>query len=112
MKRIFAAFFIMSVLGLVVGGAYGLWIEKGWQAYETEAASAVSVMEPDLVTQQESQTSAPQSNKHSGKGTVTNPNKRCSTPGCDNAVFVTYQDRLLCVKCYGEAKLSDTEKAK
>ena len=115
MKKIFAIFFITSVLGLVVGGAYGLWIEKGWQAYETETAPAVSVTAPDIAMPQDSKTPTQPSNDRQAaiaKGTVTNPNKSCSTLGCDNAVFVTYKDNLLCVKCYGEAKVNDTQNAK
>lgn len=43
---------------------------------------------------------------------VTNPDKICSTPGCGNAVFVTYKGKELCVKCYGEAKIQDTKNQK
>lgn len=37
-------------------------------------------------------------------GKITNPQKTCSTEGCDRAVFVEYNGVELCVKCYAEAK--------
>lgn len=49
--------------------------------------------------------SAPESEAPKAKGgKITNPEKFCSTEGCDRAVFVEYNGKELCTKCYAEAK--------
>lgn len=110
MKKIFALFFVVSLLGLGVGAAYGWMDGNNGNHFVKETAIINSSSTQETIQPQNDMPPQPsQSNiSKAEEGTVTNPNKICSTPGCDNAVFVTYRERELCVKCYGEAKKSNS----
>lgn len=108
MKRIFAVFTSVFVVGIIAGCAYG-WISNHGLEKNNEEK-----LQEEAVSQESSESQSENSDKESSNsnkeiGTVTNHDKICSTPGCGRAVFVTYKGKELCVKCYGEAKKRDTE---
>lgn len=112
MKRVIAIFVWVFVIGIAVGGAYGLIFRQDSEKVNAEATSQAESALQDSSEPQKSEQSTEESQSSSSKmGTVTNPNKVCSTPGCGKAVFVTYKGKELCVSCYGEAKNRDSSKS-
>lgn len=64
--------------------------------------------ENEKAEQQKAESEAAQTEERAtGGGGVTNPKKVCDTPGCTRAVFVEYEGKHLCVKCYAKLKNSE-----
>lgn len=112
MKKILTFFAVIFMAGVLAGGTYE-WlsnrnIEKTGESFsstvsEEEVPPAALSENSDDTQRTDPAASAVEEHR------VTNPDKICSTPGCGRAAFVTYKGRVLCVKCYGEAKKRDAE---
>lgn len=114
MKKVIAIFAVVFVAGILAGGVYEGLSNGGIKAvwpFKTDAAAAAvkAKIQPEPPPESAAEAQTPEkTGVAQDQHLVTNPNKVCATPDCGGAVFVTYKDQVLCVKCYGEAKNRDT----
>ncbi|WMJ84444.1 hypothetical protein ACS3UN_07160 [Oscillospiraceae bacterium LTW-04] len=105
MKKVIVVFALVFVAGILAGGAYEWYANRSVENVDRPSTSAKKSKSTASSSESiEKVETAEKTAATSDKPRVTNPNKTCSTPDCDRAVFVTYKGKELCVKCYGEAK--------
>lgn len=134
MKNYIAIFILTAIFGLCCGGIYQLTLGDGNLIVTSVEMSSKEVADENDNAAEGEKSSEKKSNgkaknnksviivkeddenddNSSSKSTkskkgVTNKEKECSVPGCENSVFVTYRGRPLCVQCYGEEKKANTE---
>ncbi len=108
MKKIIIVLVLLFVARVSAGYAYDRLSNRGKVVTENSTGAAEEQAEP-AASPVESTAAADEAAPVGKARRVSNPDKICSTPGCGRAVFVTYKGKELCVKCYGEAKIRDTE---
>lgn len=116
MKKVIVFFVLVFLAGFLSGGVY-----EWYSAQKAQLSEADSIVEPAEEKEEKKEeapapaqtVSEPENNAAANvdnqEHRVTNPDKICSTPGCDRAVFVTYKGKELCVTCYAKAKNRDAQ---